>query len=182
MISAVIALFGLLIAGDVLSASGRMRRKLEKEVGIWDKMPLGTSKDHLDGMIKRHMLELSWHDTRPFRAPLRTVIVLQALLAIGVTIFGLLYQGTHPDTWPFAVHTSTLIVVGVLLALSVGEVIWINFLRRTWVNRRLDLDQLRPKERHLGPTRRARVQVPASNAVSSWRRILQARRNRRARP
>lgn len=113
---AVIAALAALLVAGVLSARGRLQRRLEKQVAIYDKLPAGPLRQELERLIKVDTAELLFRSY--LRVKVYSAVVLVVLLA-GVTAAGFALWPPHPAS-PGVEGPSSL---GVNLGLA-GIALW----------------------------------------------------------
>lgn len=58
--AALIAAVALLVSADLLTVTARLRRKLDKELSIMERLPVGRARRDVTRMCRRHALELAY--------------------------------------------------------------------------------------------------------------------------
>jgi hypothetical protein len=94
--AAVIGAFALLLAGDLLTAKARLRRKLDRELSIADKLPAGLVRRNMDTLVRRHALEL-FHRERFEVAGLLSAVSAIAVTCVALAASEWVYLARHSE-------------------------------------------------------------------------------------
>lgn len=181
IIAAAVALLAAVLVGDLLTVTGRLRRKLEKELSIFDKLPAGVPKKLLGDIVKRQALELVWRENNRRAAGGTVAILVGSLVAMVVNVFiPLIDHARHPNepsklpSDPGTVYFPFLVFLVALL-----------FLRDAYKARRDYLEQMDPdlgEPSHVlrASARRSRDSATpapgrANPPPSWWQRVIAAR-------
>lgn len=97
--AALVGAAALLLAADLLTVKGRLRRKLDKELVIKERLTAGTrERRDLDELVRRHALELFHRERRENGAPLALVVL--SVVGIAISVGNWVYLARNPDVPP----------------------------------------------------------------------------------
>ena len=174
--AAIVGAIALLLASDLLTAKGRLQRKLDKEQVIADRLPIGgRARKDMESLVRRHALELFHREQRENAGP---------LIALSFSLFGIfvvyvmnayiaMYPGSEQELDPATryVRPGATGVFTFFLLCAVALTYFQKRARDRYV--KCSADQRTP--RPLGPTRRRR---PSHRGVAAgYHRARSARRS-----
>lgn len=89
----------LLLAADPLTVKGRLRRSLDKELAIKDRLPLASrERKDMDELVRLHTLELFHRQRHENSAPL--VLVVLSVVGTALSAGNWIYLTKNPDVPP----------------------------------------------------------------------------------
>lgn len=110
---ALVALIASWTAGDMLTAQTRLRRRLDKELAILDRMPEGYAKERLQRIVQRDALDLIYRAERHDPHQIRWVILLSlAILTVFLTLLAFVLLRFSPQVTGDPVEDYVLPIAG----------------------------------------------------------------------
>lgn len=97
--AALLGATAVLLAADLLTVKARLRRSLDKELAIRERLTAGSrERRDLDELVRRHALELFHRERHENSAPLSLVIL--SLVGVTISVSNWIYLARNPEVPP----------------------------------------------------------------------------------